>query len=132
VQQLVSEASKGLQTLSAEEALKLVGTTDVVFIDVRETDELQKTGKLQGAIHVPRGLLEFQADPTSPVHKPELGGRKKLVLYCASGGRSALAAKALHEMGITNVAYVAGGLPALQRAGAARGGEYDNARDDAY
>jgi rhodanese-related sulfurtransferase len=84
---------------------------------VREGDELQKTGKLKGAVHVPRGFLEFQADPTSPTHKPELGGDKKLVLYCGSGNRSALSAKTLRDMGITNVAHVAGGFPALQQAG---------------
>ena len=89
----------------------------MVFIDVRETDELQKKGKLQGAIHVPRGLLEFQADPTSPVHKPELGGRKKLVPLLCIRWPISMAAKALHEMGITNVAYVAGGCrPSNARA----------------
>lgn len=66
---------------------------------------------------MPRGFLEFQADPTSPTHKPELGGSKKLVLYCGSGNRSALGAKTLKEMGITNVAHVAGGFAALQQAG---------------
>ena len=117
---LVAEASQEVETLSGEEAVKLVRDPDVVFVDVREGEELQKTGKLQGAVHVPRGFLEFQADPTSPTHKPELGGGKKLVLYCGSGNRSALGAKALKEMGITNVAHVAGGFPALQQAGAPR------------
>ena len=90
----------------------------MVFVDVREGEELKKTGKLQGAVHVPRGFLEFQADPTSPTHKPELGGGKKLVLYCGSGNRSALGAKTLKDMGIANVAHVAGGFPSLQKAGA--------------
>lgn len=101
-----------MDTLSGEDALKLVGQPGV---DVREGKELQKTGKLKGAVHVPRGFLEFQADPTSPTHKPELGG---LVLYCGSGNRSALGAQTLRSMGITNVAHVAGGFPALQQAGA--------------
>lgn len=114
---LVAEASRDLETLSGEQAAKLVRDPNVVFVDVREGEELQKTGKLQGAVHVPRGFLEFQADPASPSHKPELGGGRKLVLYCGSGGRSALGAKALKEMGITNVAHVAGGFPALQQAG---------------
>ena len=82
---LVAEASRDIETLSGEEAVKLVGNPNVVFVDVREGEELQKTGKLQGALHVPRGFLEFQADPASPTHKPELGGGKKLVLYCGSG-----------------------------------------------
>jgi rhodanese-related sulfurtransferase len=118
--ELVAEASTGLQTLSAEDALKLMGDPNVTFVDVREQDELQRTGKLRGALHVPRGLLEFQVDPTSPTHKPELGGEKKLVLYCGSGGRSALGTKALKQMGMMNVAHVAGGFPALQKAGAPR------------
>ena len=117
---LVAEASRELETLSAEQAVKLVGDPNVVFVDVREGEELQKAGKLQGAVHVPRGFLEFQADPTSPTHKPELGGGKKLVLYCGSGNRSALGARSLREMGISNVAHVAGGFPALQQAGAPR------------
>ena len=114
---LVAEASREIDTLSGQEAVKLVGDPNVVFVDVREAEELQKTGKIQGAVHVPRGFLEFQADPTSPTHKPELGSGKKLVLYCGSGSRSALGAKALKEMGIENVAHVAGGFSALQQAG---------------
>lgn len=115
---LVAEASRTVETLSGEEAVKLVGDLDVVFVDVREGEELRKTGKLQGAVHVPRGFLEFQADPASPTHKPELSGSKKLVLYCGSGSRSALGAKTLKDMGFTNVAHVSGGFPALQKAGA--------------
>jgi rhodanese-related sulfurtransferase len=115
---LVADANRNVETLSGAEAAKLVGDADVVFVDIRESDELQKTGTAKGAVHVPRGFLEFQADPTSPTHKPELGGGKKLVLYCGSGSRSALGAKALTEMGITNIAHVAGGFPALQQAGA--------------
>lgn len=114
---LVAEASRIVETLSGADALKLMGNPNIVFVDIREADELQKTGTLEGAVHVPRGFLEFQADPSSPTHKPELGGGKKLVLYCASGNRSALAAKALQEMGIASVAHVAGGFPALRQAG---------------
>ena len=115
---LVAEATKHIETISADEAVKLVGKPDVVFIDLREPEELQKGGRLTGAVHVPRGLLEFQVDPTSPAHKPELGGAKKLVLFCGSGSRSALAAKSLKDMGVESVAHVAGGFPALQKAGA--------------
>ncbi len=115
---LVAEANRNIETLSAEEAMRLMGDPGVVLVDVREGEEVRKTGKIQGAVHVPRGFLEFQADPTSASHKPELGGGKRLVLYCASGNRSALGAKALKEMGIGNVAHVAGGFAALQQAGA--------------
>jgi rhodanese-related sulfurtransferase len=115
---LVAEANGSVETLSAEDALKLIGDPGVTFVDVREGEELQKTGTVQGAVHVPRGFLEFQADPASASHKLELGGGKRLVLFCASGNRSALGAKALKEMGIGNVAHVAGGFAALRKAGA--------------
>ncbi|OYX71102.1 MAG: sulfurtransferase [Rhizobiales bacterium 32-66-11] len=118
--ELVAEATRDIQSLSGADAVELMGDPNVVFVDVREGEELQKTGKLRGAVHVPRGFLEFQADPTSPTHKSELGGGKKLVLYCGSGSRSALGAKALLEMGVTNVAHVVGGFPALQQAGGPR------------
>jgi rhodanese-related sulfurtransferase len=116
---LVAEANSTIQTLPAQEAAKLVGASDVVFVDLREADELGKTGRLRGAVHVPRGFLEFQADPSSPTHKPELAPDKRIVLYCGSGSRSALAAKTLGEMGFSNVAHVQGGFPALRDAGAA-------------
>jgi len=117
VKELVRDAGKSVEALSGQEAAKLVGNPGVLFVDVREGEELQKTGRLRGAVHVPRGLLEFQADPSSPTHKPELGGDRKLILYCGSGGRSALAAKALKDIGIDRVAHVEGGFPALRDAG---------------
>lgn len=115
---LVAEASREVETLSAAQAVELASQPDVTFVDVRESEELQKTGKVEGAVHVPRGFLEFQADPNSPTHMGELGGDRKLVLYCGSGSRSALAAKTLRDMGFPRVAHVAGGFPALQQAGA--------------
>jgi len=118
VKELVGEAGRSVEALSGQEAAKLVGDPGVLFVDVRESEELQKTGRLRGAVHVPRGLLEFQADPSSPTHKPELGGDRRLILYCGSGGRSALAAKTLKDMGIDRVAHVEGGFPALRVAGA--------------
>ena len=115
---LVAEANKTVETLSADSAVKLMGDPTVVFVDLREPDELQKAGRIEAAVHVPRGLLEFQVDPTSPTHKPDLGGGKKLILFCGSGSRSALGAVALTRMGFTNVAHVSGGFPALAKAGA--------------
>ncbi len=85
---LVAEATRHIETLSAADAAKLVGDPNVVFVDIREGDELQKTGKLRGAVHVPRGFLEFQVDPTSPTHRPVFGTGKKLVL-CPSSEHSA-------------------------------------------
>ncbi|MFC6046936.1 rhodanese-like domain-containing protein, partial [Methylobacterium hispanicum] len=112
------EANREVETLSAEEALARLGQPDTMLVDVREGEELAKTGRIAGAVHVPRGFLEFQADPESPTHKAELGGGRRLVLYCASGNRSALAAKVLNDMGLGPVAHVAGGFPALVKAGA--------------
>ncbi len=85
---LVAEATRHIETLSAADAAKLVGDPNVVFVDIREGDELQKTGKLRGAVHVPRVFLEFQVDPTSPTHRPVFGTGKKLVL-CPSSEHSA-------------------------------------------
>ena len=112
--QLVNDANGQIETLAAEEAIKLKDDGNVVFVDLREPGEVE-TGSLPGAVHVPRGLLEFQIDPESPSHNPKLAGKKKLVLYCGSG-RSALAARTLKDMGVANVAHVAGGFPALQKA----------------
>jgi rhodanese-related sulfurtransferase len=114
----VAQANKEIETLTAEEAVQLMGEPGVVFVDVREGEELQKTGTLKDAVHVPRGFLEFQADPESSAHKLELGGGNKLILYCGSGSRSALATKTLRDMGIENVAHVSGGFAALRKAGA--------------
>ncbi|MBI3434780.1 MAG: rhodanese-like domain-containing protein [Proteobacteria bacterium] len=115
--ELVAAANAEIETLAADAAVKLMNDANVVFVDVRDGDERRKAGALQGAVHVSRGILEFHADPTSPMHNKALGGGKRLLLYCASGGRSALAAQTLKSMGITNVAHVAGGFPALQAAG---------------
>ena len=116
---LVAEATRHIVTISAEEAVKLIGKPNVAFIDLREMEELAKSGSVLDAVHVPRGLLEFQVDPASPTHNFELGGGKKLVLFCGSGSRSALAAKSLTDMGVKDVAHLTGGSPALRQAGAA-------------
>lgn len=115
--ELVAEANAAVETLDVAEASKLVGRDDVVFVDVREGGELATQGKIPGAIHAPRGLLEFYADPSTPYHKPELASGKRLVVYCASGGRSALAAKTLKDMGIDQVANLLGGFTAWQQQG---------------
>ena len=83
-----------------------------------QTAEREKTGTVKGAVHAPRAFLEFMADPASERHIPELSSGKRLVLFCASGGRSALAAKTLKDMGGEKVAHVAGGFGALEKAGA--------------
>ena len=115
---LVAEANQTVEILSGEQAARLLADPRVVFVDVREADELAKAGTVRGAAHIPRGFLEFQADPSSPSHKPELDPDQKIVLYCGSGSRSALAARTLKEMGFKEVAHVAGGFSALVQAGA--------------
>lgn len=113
--QMLAEANAVIETIDVQHALRLVGDEKVLFVDVREANEVAQTGMLPGAFHAPRGFLEFHADPESPMHKKELAGRK-LVLYCASGGRSTLAAKTLHEMGL-EVCNMAGGIAAWTAAG---------------
>jgi rhodanese-related sulfurtransferase len=115
--ELVSAANADVATLSAEDAVKLLNDPNVVFVDVRETDERRKTGAPKGSVSAPRGFLEFHTDPNSPTHVKALSSGKRLVLYCASGNRSALAAKTLETMGVANVSHVAGGFPALHKAG---------------
>lgn len=115
--ELVGEANAAVETLKVEEAMTLVGRQDVVFVDVREGGEVATQGKVPGAVNAPRGLLEFYADPSTPYHKPALASGKRLVVYCASGGRSALAAKTLKDMGIDNVANMLGGFTAWQQEG---------------
>jgi rhodanese-related sulfurtransferase len=114
---LVAAANAAVGTLSAAEAQQLLGRDDVLFVDVRDGAELAKHGKIPGAVHAPRAFLEFHADPTTPVHKPELASGKRLVVYCGSGSRSALAAKTLKDMGVDNVANLLGGFAAWQQQG---------------
>ncbi len=115
--QLLAEANAQVTAIGAQEALALADDPNVVFVDVRETVERQKTGGIKGSVHAPRGFLEFYADPDSASHLPALSSGKRLILYCAAGGRSALAAKTLGDMGIANVSHLAGGFGAWQAAG---------------
>ena len=114
--QLIGEALAEVASVSVEDALALVGGEDAVFVDVRERAE-QSAGAITGAVAAPRGFLEFVADPTSPMHNPALSAGKRLVIYCASGGRSALAAKTLQDMGYAEVANLTGGFQAWTEAG---------------
>lgn len=114
---LIAEANAVIETIAVKDALALVGDPRVQFVDIREIVEVEKSGTIKGAVHAPRGFLEFIADPTGPMHKPELASGKKLVLFCASGGRSTLATRTLKDMGLANVAHIAGGFSAWQAAG---------------
>jgi rhodanese-related sulfurtransferase len=115
--ELVAAANAAVDQFSVEEAKPLVGRADVQFVDVRDSAELATQGKIPGAVHATRGMLEFYADPSSPAHKPELASGKRLILYCGSGGRSALAAKTLKDMGVDKVVNLVGGFGAWQQAG---------------
>jgi len=114
--QLIGEALAEVASVSVDEALALVDGGDAVFVDVRERAE-HDAGAIAGAVAAPRGFLEFIADPTSPMHNPALSAGKRLVIYCASGGRSALATKTLQDMGYSDVANLTGGYQAWTGAG---------------
>lgn len=116
---MVKEAKQGIENLTPQQAQAEITKGNVIIIDIREPEELKKTGKIAGSINAPRGMLEFYADPTLPSHKPEFDKEKRIILYCASSGRSALAVKTLKEMGYTNVAHIDGGLKAWEAAGLA-------------
>ena len=114
--QLLAEANSSIETIQAADAMRHLQSEDVVFIDVRDLPELERDGTIPGAVHASRGMLEFHADPESPYHKDVFASGKKLILYCASGGRSALAAQRLQDMGLTRVAHIGGGIKAWKEA----------------
>ncbi|MEM9625597.1 MAG: rhodanese-like domain-containing protein [Pseudomonadota bacterium] len=114
--EMVAEANAAINVIDVEEAKSLVGKDDVVFIDVREKEEVAK-GVIPGAVHVSRGILEFVTDPNSPMHNPVLSSGKQVVVYCASGGRSALAGKTMQDMGVKRVANMKGGFTAWTASG---------------
>lgn len=103
VQQMLAEANAAVPKITPEEAKALVGRPDVVFLDVREPNEVATSGKVPGALTIPRGLVEFRADPASPLHEAAFDRAKTVIAYCASGGRSALVLKTLKDMGYENV-----------------------------
>lgn len=98
-------------------AAELAGKHEVLLVDVREPGEREEHGVIAHALHVPRGMLEFSADPTSPAHRADLRPERRVILHCASGGRSALAAVVLRDMGYRDVAHLDGGLGAWKDAG---------------
>ena len=114
--QLIGEALAEVASVSVDDALALVDGGDAVFVDVRERAE-HAAGAIAGAVAAPRGFLEFVADPASPMHNPALSAGKRLIVYCASGGRSALATKTLQDMGYAEVANLTGGFQAWSEAG---------------
>jgi len=108
VKQLMAAANEAVPKISVEEARKLVREENALLVDVRDGTELARSGKLKGATHVSRGLIEFKADSDMPSHDPQFRKDRPIVLYCASGGRSALAGKVLKDMGYSNVRNLGG------------------------
>ena len=112
---LIAAANAEVEVLSVEEVRQRRDQGEALLLDVREPAEVAK-GKVAGAVHVPRGLLEFAADPANPMHNPALSSGQPVIVYCASGGRSALAAKTLKDMGLDRVSHMAGGFGAWKAA----------------
>jgi rhodanese-related sulfurtransferase len=117
VRALVEAAEREIETLSAEQAVALLGRDDVVFVDLRDIRELTREGRVPGAFHCPRGMLEFWVDPESNYHKPTFAQDKRFVFFCAAGQRSALATLTAQRMGLNPVAHVGGGFGAWKAAG---------------
>jgi len=115
--EMVADAKKQVQNLSVDEAAQELEQGDAVLVDVREPSERAQSGYIAGAVEAPRGMLEFWADPTNPYHREEFDPGRRIILHCASGGRSALAAAALQNLGYDNVAHMDGGFKAWKEAG---------------
>lgn len=115
--QLVAEANQQIRTVTHDEAKKKLEDPNVVFVDIRDVRELERDGMIPGAFHAPRGMLEFWVDPDSPYFKDVFGSNKEFVFYCASAWRSALATKAVQDMGLGPVAHLEGGFSAWRKAG---------------
>ena len=115
--EMCAAAEREIETLPVEDAIKLAGRDDTVLVDIRDIRELQREGKVPGAFHCPRGMLEFWIDPNGSYFKPVFGEDKKFVFFCAGGMRSALAAQTAQRMGLKPVAHIKGGFGAWKTAG---------------
>ena len=116
IKEMLAEANAAVPRLDPAEVRNRMNRGDVLIVDVRDAPELASGGKLKGAVHVSRGMLEFRADPESPYHNPAFQKDKTVLVYCASGGRSALSGKTLKELGYQSV-FNAGGFKELADAG---------------
>jgi rhodanese-related sulfurtransferase len=117
VDKLIADAESEIENLDVNDAIRMHGSDDVVFVDTRDIRELNREGRIPGAFHCPRGMLEFWIDPNSQYHKPVFAQDKRYVLFCAAGARSALATKAVQSMGLKPVAHIRGGFGAWKAAG---------------
>lgn len=114
---LLDEANAAIEAVSPAEASELAGDDDVVLVDIRDIRELHREGRVPGAIHAPRGMLEFWVDPESPYHREVFATGKTFIFFCAAGWRSALATKTVQDMGLTPVKHIEGGFGAWREAG---------------
>ena len=114
---MIDEANAEIETISAADAITLIGKNDVVIVDIRDPREIERDGKIPGAFSCTRGMLEFWIDPNSPYAKPIFQEDKKFIFHCAGGLRSALAAKTAKDMGLKPVAHMGGGFAAWREAG---------------
>lgn len=119
IKELCAEAEQEIETLSVEDVMAAREDPNVQLVDIRDIRELWRDGTIPGAMHAPRGMLEFWVDPDSPYHREDFASGKKFVFYCAGGMRSALAAQSVHRMGLAPVAHMAGGYGAWVKAGGA-------------
>lgn len=115
-QELIANAMALIETVPLEKAQLLLGDPNTIFVDIRDIRELEREGMIPDALHAPRGLLEFWVDPESPYYKPIFGEGKRLILYCASAWRSALATETLQRMGVPNASHLEGGYSAWKAA----------------
>ena len=117
ISQLVSEANSEIKTINADQAYQMIKDDTCNLIDIREKNELESSGSVEGASHIPRGMLEVFLDPNSPIFRNgQLDQKKEFVLFCAGGVRSALAAKSLKEMGYKNISHIDGGFSSISNS----------------
>ena len=119
IREMIDAAEREIETLSVDQAKEKHGNDEVVFVDIRDVRELNRDGRMPGAFHCPRGMLEFWIDPASPYHKPPFAQDKQFVFFCAGGLRSALAAHTAQKMGLRPVAHIEGGFGAWKKRGGA-------------
>jgi len=117
VKEMVAAANAEIETIGIDDAKGLLGDKAVLFVDIRDVRELDREGMIPRALHAPRGMLEFWVDPQSPYHKEVFASGRKFVFYCASAWRSALATKALQDMGLEPVGHLEGGFMGWKEAG---------------
>ncbi len=117
IAQLCAEAEAAIETWPVDKAMEHIEDDAVVFVDVRDVRELWREGTIPGALHMPRGMLEFWVDPESPYTRDIFQSDKRFVLFCNMGWRSALAAKAVQDMGLAPVCHIGGGFTAWREAG---------------